>query len=81
MASTYPRGDNGLVWINGSDFAEGTIELDIRGRDLMQRSFVGIAFHGKGDTYESVYLRSTCRFPITTGRAFARNFRSRAVAW
>jgi len=49
---------NGLVWITGSDFAEGTIEVDIRGRDLLQRSFVGIAFHGKDDTnYEAVYLR------------------------
>jgi hypothetical protein len=51
------RADNGLVWINGSDLAEGTIEIDIRGRDVFQRSFVGIAFHGKGNTYESVYLR------------------------
>jgi len=51
------RADNGLVWINGSDFAEGTIEIDIRGRDVFQQSFVGIAFHGTGNTYESVYLR------------------------
>jgi hypothetical protein len=52
------REGNGLVWIEGTDFAEGTIEVDIRGRDVMQRSFVGIAFHGKDDTtYEAVYLR------------------------
>jgi hypothetical protein len=49
---------NGFVWIEGTDFAEGTIEVDIRGRDVMQQSFVGIAFHGKDDrTYEAVYLR------------------------
>ena len=49
---------NGVAWITGSDFAEGTIEVDIRGRDVMQQSFVGIAFHGKDDnTYEAVYLR------------------------
>ena len=49
---------NGVAWITGSDFAEGTIELDIRGRDVMQQSFVGVAFHGKDDnTYEAVYLR------------------------
>jgi hypothetical protein len=49
---------NGLAWIEGTDFAEGTIEIDIRGRDVLQRSFVGIAFHGKDDTtYEAVYLR------------------------
>jgi hypothetical protein len=49
---------NGLAWIDGSDFAEGTIEVDVRGRDVPQQSFVGIAFHGKDDTtYEAVYLR------------------------
>lgn len=49
---------NGLAWIEGSDFTRGTIEVDIRGRDVMQRSFVGIAFRGKDDsTYEAVYLR------------------------
>ncbi len=50
--------DPGVVWIEGSDFVEGTIEVDVRGRDVLQRSFVGIAFHRKDDTtYESVYLR------------------------
>jgi hypothetical protein len=48
----------GVVWVDGSDFAEGTIEVSVRGRDLQQRSFVGIAFHRKDDaTYEAVYLR------------------------
>lgn len=50
--------DVGLVWINDTDFAEGMIEIELRGRDVQQRSFLGIAFHGKDDrTYESVYLR------------------------
>ncbi len=48
----------GVVWIEGSDFAEGTIEVDVRGRDVLQRSFLGIAFHRKDDsTFEAVYLR------------------------
>lgn len=48
----------GVVWIDGSDFAEGTIEVDVRGRDVLQRSFVGVAFHRKDDnTYDTVYLR------------------------
>ena len=48
----------GVVWIEGSEFAEGTIELDVRGRDVLQQSFVGIAFHRKDDdTYDAVYLR------------------------
>ena len=30
----------------------------MRGRDVLQKSFLGLAFHGKDDnTYESVYLR------------------------
>jgi hypothetical protein len=50
--------DVGLAWIEGSDFAEGTIELDVRGRDVLQQSFLGVAFHGKDDkTYDAVYLR------------------------
>ena len=49
--------DPGLAWISGTDFGEGTIEIDVRGRDVLQRSFVGIAFHGAGEAYECVYLR------------------------
>lgn len=49
---------NGVAWIEGTDFAQGTIEADVRGRDLQGRSFVGIAFHRKDDTaYEAVYVR------------------------
>jgi len=48
----------GVVWIAGSDFVDGEIDLQVRGRDVQQRSFVGIAFHGADDTtYEAVYLR------------------------
>src|SRR5262245_32917216 len=48
----------GVVWLEGTEFALGTIELDVKGRDVMGQSFVGIAFHRKDDnTYESVYLR------------------------
>lgn len=49
---------NGVVWVEGTEFAQGTIEVDVRGRDVLQRSFIGIAFHRKDDTsYEAVYLR------------------------
>ena len=52
------KGDPGVVWIEGSDFADGTIEVDVRGKDVLQQSFLGIAFHRKDDqTYEAVYLR------------------------
>jgi len=49
---------NGVIWIEGTDFPQGTIELDVRGKDVMGQSFLGVAFHGKDDnTYEAVYLR------------------------
>ncbi len=48
----------GVIWIDGADFSEGAIEVDVRGRDLFQRSFLGLAFHGTSDTaYEAVYTR------------------------
>lgn len=52
------RTDAGIVWLDGVEVAEGTIELDVRGRDVLQRSFLGVAFHGVNDgTFDAVYLR------------------------
>ncbi len=49
---------NGVAWIQGTDFRSGTIEVDIRGQEAMQQSYVGVAFHREDDnTYEAVYLR------------------------
>jgi hypothetical protein len=49
---------NGVAWIDGSDFADGTIEIEVRGRDVVGRSFLGVAFHRQDDkTYEAVYVR------------------------
>ncbi|MEP6750112.1 MAG: hypothetical protein ABJB86_20405 [Bacteroidota bacterium] len=48
----------GLAWLDGVQFTTGTIEFDVRGKDLMQQSFAGIAFHGVNDsTYDAVYFR------------------------
>jgi hypothetical protein len=48
----------GLIWIAGTDFADGTIEADVCGRDVDAQSFVGVAFHRKDDkTFEAVYVR------------------------
>jgi len=44
--------------VKGVEFSNGTIELDIRGKDLFQQSFVGIAFHGvDNETYDGIYFR------------------------
>src|SRR5688500_2899689 len=34
------------VYFQGVEFANGTIELDMKGRDVQGASFVGVAFHG-----------------------------------
>ncbi len=50
--------NDGLAWVTGVEFFEGTIELEIKGRNEPGRSFVGIAFHGQdNETFDAVYLR------------------------
>jgi hypothetical protein len=39
-----------LAWVDGARFREGTIEVDVRGKDVYQESFLGVAFHTKTDT-------------------------------
>ncbi len=51
------RGGDGLAQWPDVEFHDGTIEFDVRGKDVLQRSFVGIAFHGTGEAYEAVYFR------------------------
>lgn len=36
----------GIIWVNDIEFSEGTIEFDVKGKNILQKSFVGIAFHG-----------------------------------
>src|SRR5262245_33362724 len=49
---------DGVAYLEGIEFANGTIELDFRGKDVQQQSFVGVAFHGvDGMTYDAVYFR------------------------
>jgi Domain of Unknown Function (DUF1080) len=48
----------GVAWIKDMEFSEGIIEFDVRGEDVKQHSFVGLAFHGKNDsTFDAIYLR------------------------
>jgi lysophospholipase L1-like esterase len=48
----------GLVWLPIENFKNGTIEIEMRGKDVLQRSFVGIAFHALNDsTFDAVYCR------------------------
>ena len=49
----------GVIWLDGVNFTEGTIECDILGKSAPRGSnFLGLAFHGLNDTtYDCVYFR------------------------
>ena len=48
----------GPAYLPGIEFANGTIEVDIKGKDVQGASFVGVAFHGvDGTTYDAIYFR------------------------
>lgn len=48
----------GVIWLPVKNFKNGKLEMVARGRDILQGSFVGIAFHGMNDsTYDNVYCR------------------------
>jgi hypothetical protein len=49
---------DGVAYLEGIEFANGTIELDLKGKDVQQQSFLGVAFHGvDGTTYDAIYFR------------------------
>ncbi|MGC3943058.1 MAG: DUF1080 domain-containing protein [Chryseolinea sp.] len=49
---------DGLAIFNDLQFDNGTIEFDVKGRNVMQASFVGIAFLLQDrNTYDAVYFR------------------------
>ena len=49
---------DGVAWLNDVTFEKGTVEFDVKGKNIMQQSFVGFAFHGMNDsTFDAVYFR------------------------
>jgi glyoxylase-like metal-dependent hydrolase (beta-lactamase superfamily II) len=52
------RAGDGGVLVEGTQVSDGVIEVDLRGKDVAQQSFLGIAFHVVDwTTYEAVYFR------------------------
>lgn len=48
----------GLAWLSDVTFSTGTIDIELKGKDVLQESFLGVAFHGLNDsTYDAVYFR------------------------
>lgn len=66
----------GLYLLNQPEFSEGSIEFDIKGRNQLQQSFVGLAFHIQNDSvYDAIYFRPFNFRPEDTAR------RARAVQY
>jgi hypothetical protein len=46
------------VWFKDIRFSEGTIDIDLRGKDEFLKSFLGIVFHGADtNTFDVLYFR------------------------
>jgi hypothetical protein len=51
-------GKTAFLWLNNTNFRNGVIELDVKGKDLAGQSFVGVAFHATdNENYDAVYFR------------------------
>ena len=49
---------DGILWLKSLSFENGTIDLDIKGKDVRGQSFVGMAFHGLDrNNFDLVYFR------------------------
>jgi hypothetical protein len=77
-AKTTTPSNIGLALVEGIEFDQGVLEIDLKGRGEIQRCFLGVAFNvAEGSTFEAVYFR-----PFNFTRA--GSFRERAiqyVAW
>jgi pimeloyl-ACP methyl ester carboxylesterase len=50
--------NDGFMILKDSEFSNGTIEFDVKGKNVVQQSFVGVVFHGQDEkTYDAVYFR------------------------
>ncbi len=68
---------DGVVWLDGYDFGDGTIDVDILGRSRpVQGSFVGVAFRVvDAQTHDAVYFRPfNFRAPDSAAHAHALQY-------
>ncbi len=62
----------GILWLKGVDFTEGTIDIDLRGKNVFLQSFMGVAFHAKDtNSYDVVYF---CPFRFRDTSATTRKY-------
>ena len=68
-----------VLVLKNHDFSTGTVEFDVRGRDVLQRCFVGMAFNIQNDsTYEAVYFRP---FNFKNKETFRRLRAVQYISW
>lgn len=52
------KANAGMLYLQDFFLENGKVEFDVKGRDMLQKSFVGLAFHIENDsTYDAVYFR------------------------
>lgn len=50
--------NDGYMILKNTEFSNGVIEFDVKGKNIVQQSFVGIAFHAVDEkTYDAIYFR------------------------
>lgn len=50
--------NEGYMILKDGEFSNGVIEFDVKGKNIVQQSFVGVVFHGIDErTYDAVYFR------------------------
>lgn len=58
VAHLNAQSHDGILWLKHSNFQNGVIEADIKGKNAPGQSFVGLAFHGQDNlTFDAVYFR------------------------
>lgn len=58
IVSFDARQGDGLAVFQNLEFENGVLEFDVKGKDVLQQSFVGIAFHIQDEnTFNAVYFR------------------------
>jgi len=65
-----------IAWLKGVSFTEGTIDIDLRGKDVFLQSFLGIAFHATDNNhYELIYFRPfNFQYPDTARRRWSLQY-------
>jgi len=69
----------GIAWVNNLEFSTGIIEIELKGKDVRQQSFLGIAFNGRDEKhFEAIYFRP---FNFNVSDSLFRKRAVQYIAW